>query len=508
MPILNALSIISRLLLSALAPITINIHMVDGNLAASDTTQIMPASRPFLTIAEASRLIESKKLSPVELTAAMLAAIAALNGRLHAYLVVLEESAMAAAKTAETEIMAGRIRGPLHGIPVGLKDLFDTAAVKTTGNSAAFRDRVPSADATIVAKLKAAGAIILGKQTAWEFGIGGASTDLPWPPARNPWNLERDPAGSSSGTAAAIAAGLCLAGLGTDTGGSIRGPAAWCGLAGIKPSFGLVSKAGVMPLSDTLDHMGPLAWTAEDCRLIMQVIAGYDPADPKSIDRAPPDFSASIERTARGLKIGLVRDYYEKQIVATTPVRRAFDESVAALKTAGAEFVDVSIPPLAAFADAGSKISPYEGWKNYGALIEANPAQFAARTRTRLEPGKAVTLEAHRAGVAEKERLAARVDDALEAVGFLLLPTSSEGARALGDDSLAPGRSPFYNRSFNLSGHPAMSVCNGFTPDDLPIGIQIVGRRWQDDRVLALGHFLERAAGTRSRRPVVASESG
>lgn len=465
----------------------------------------MAASRPFLTIAEAANLIAAKKLSPVELTASYLAAIAALNGRLNAYLLVLEEYALAEAKTAEAEITAGRSRGPLHGIPIGLKDLFDTKGVATTGNSAAFRTRVPTADATVVKKLRDAGAIILGKHTAWEFGIGGASSDLPWPPARNPWNLDRDPAGSSSGTAAAIAAGLCLAGLGTDTGGSIRGPSAWCGLAGLKPTFGLVSKAGVMPLSDSLDHVGPLAWTAEDCRLIMQVIAGHDPTDPFSANVSGLDFGASIERPARGLKIGLVRDYYERQIEATPAVRRAFDDSVAELTKAGATFKDVTIPTIKAFADTGSLISPYEGWAHYGAMIEAMPGKFAARTRARLEPGKAVTRDAHLGGLKTRGELSMAVDEVLNDVDVLLLPTSSEGAREMGDDTLALGRSPFYNRSFNLSGHPAMSVCNGYTADDLPIGIQIVGRKFEDDRVIALAHLIERTAATRGRRPAIAT---
>ncbi len=223
----------------------------------------------FLTIAEASALIRDRKLSPVELTTAVLDRVKSKDGALNSYLRLLDEAALADAKQAEAEIAAGGWKGPLHGIPVGLKDIYNTAGIATTGHSALFKDHIPAEDAATVTLLKQAGAVITGKLSTWEFAIGGTSFDLPWPPARNPWDTSLDPSGSSSGSGVAVAAGLCLGAMGSDTGGSIRGPAAWCGIAGLKPTYGLVSRRGILPLSFSLDHAGPMCWSAEDCALMM-----------------------------------------------------------------------------------------------------------------------------------------------------------------------------------------------------------------------------------------------
>ncbi|MBN8904432.1 MAG: amidase, partial [Rhodospirillales bacterium] len=231
----------------------------------------------FMTIAEASALIRARQLSPVELTRNFLDRIAALDAQLNAYILPLADRALAEAKQAEAEIAGGRYKGPLHGIPIGLKDIYNTAGIATTGPSALFRDHVPTEDAFTVALLREAGAITLGKLSTWEFAIGGASFDLPWPPARNPWNTAREPGGSSSGSGAAVAAGLAMAAMGTDTGGSIRGPASWCGISGLKPTYGYLSRRGILPLSPSLDHAGPMCWTSEDCALMMQVLARHDP---------------------------------------------------------------------------------------------------------------------------------------------------------------------------------------------------------------------------------------
>src|SRR3954471_18450895 len=236
----------------------------------------------YLTIAEAARLIETRELSPVELVESRLDRIARLDDRLHSFIRVLADDARAAARAAEAEIAAGKYRGPLHGIPIGLKDIYETAGVATTGHSKVMQDHVPKADAFSVAKLRQAGTVVMGKLATHEFAFGGPSFDLPWPPARNPWDTARFTGGSSSGTGAAVAAGLVLGGTGSDTGGSIRGPSAYCGLAGIKPTYGLISRMGILPLAFSLDHAGPLAWTAEDCAILLQVMAGHDPADPAS----------------------------------------------------------------------------------------------------------------------------------------------------------------------------------------------------------------------------------
>src|SRR5439155_23396380 len=266
----------------------------------------------YLTIAEAARLIEKRELSPVELVNSRLDRIARLDGRLNSFIRVLGDAARVDASAAEAEIAAGKYRGPLHGIPIGLKDIYETAGVATTGHSKVMQDHVPKEDAFSVKRLRAAGAIIMGKLATHEFALGGPSFDLPWPPARNPWGIGRFSGGSSSGTGAAVAAGLVLGGTGSDTGGSIRGPAAYCGLAGIKPTYGLISRIGILPLAFSLDHAGPLAWTAEDSAIMLQAMAGHDPADPASADHPIPDYRAALQRDANGLRLGLVSHFYKR----------------------------------------------------------------------------------------------------------------------------------------------------------------------------------------------------
>src|ERR1700681_4192508 len=256
----------------------------------------------YLTIAEAARLIEKKELSPVELVDSRLDRIARLDGKLNSFIRVLGDKARADARAAEAEIAAGKYRGPLHGIPIGLKDIYETAGVATTGHSKVMQDHVPKADAFSVARLRAAGAIVMGKLATHEFALGGPSFDLPWPRARNPWDTSRFTGGSSSGTGASVAAGLVLGGTGSDTGGSIRGPAAYCGLAGLKPTYGLISRMGILPLAFSLDHAGPLAWTAEDNAILLQAMAGHDPADPASADHTIPDYRAALTGDVKGLR--------------------------------------------------------------------------------------------------------------------------------------------------------------------------------------------------------------
>src|SRR5213082_2488036 len=272
--------------------------------------RMSPMDIAFLTIAELNRLYRRRELSPVEVTKALLARIAAHDGKLHSFLRLTEEAALAEAAAAERELMAGTSRGPLHGIPYALKDIIETAGIPTTGHSKLRQDHVPTADAEIVTRLKAGGGIMLGKLATWEFALGGPSFDLPWPPARNPWNPDYLPGGSSSGAGAAVAAGFVPGAVGTDTGGSVRGPAALCGLAGIKPTYGRVSRRGVFPNTFSMDHCGPLTRSAEDIALFLKVIAGFDPADPGSEDISVPDYPAELNGGVRGLRLGLVEDWH------------------------------------------------------------------------------------------------------------------------------------------------------------------------------------------------------
>src|ERR1700757_124446 len=269
-----------------------------------------------LTVAEAARLIETRALSPVELTESRFARIERLDGRVPSFIRVMAEQAQASAKAAEAEILAGRYRGPLHGIPIGLKDIYDTAGIPTEGGSKSCLGRIPAKDATTTRLLREAGAVLLGKLTTWEFAIGGTAFDTPFPLARNPWNIDQDPAGSSSGSGAAVAAGLCAMAMGSDTGGSIRWPAAWCGLAGLKPTYGRVSRAGIMPLSFSLDHAGPLTWTVEDAAIVLRAIAGHDASDPASARCPVADYRAALAGgNLRGLRLGVARAMFERDCV-------------------------------------------------------------------------------------------------------------------------------------------------------------------------------------------------
>src|SRR5580692_6910203 len=284
------------------------------------------------TIAEAAKLIAAKRLSPVELTKACFDRIHALDDRLHAFVHLTEERALAEARAAEAAIMARGPKGPLHGIPIGLKDIVDTKGIPTTCGSKILQDNIPDADATCAELLAAAGTVLIGKTQTHEFADGGPSFDLPRPPSRNPWNTDHFTAGSSSGTGAAVASGMILCGIGTDTGGSIRGPAALCGIAGLKPTYGLVSRAGVAPAAFSLDHIGPMAWTAEDCAIMLQVLAGHDPADPASASQPIPDYRAALTGELKGVRVGVIRHFHETDYPVTPAAQRGISAAIATFR--------------------------------------------------------------------------------------------------------------------------------------------------------------------------------
>jgi aspartyl-tRNA(Asn)/glutamyl-tRNA(Gln) amidotransferase subunit A len=458
----------------------------------------------FMTIAQASKLIKTRKLSPVELTEACLTRVKRLDGRLNSHLLVLEEQAMADATKAEAEIAAGGWRGPLHGIPIGLKDIYNTAGIRTTGHSALFKDHVPAADAFTVSLLRDAGAVITSKLATWEFAIGGSSFDLPWPPARNPWDISLDPSGSSSGPGAAVAAGLCMGAMGSDTGGSIRGPAAWCGVAGHKPTYGLVSRRGILPLSFSLDHAGPMCWTSEDCALMLQVLACHDPKDPGSALVPAADYSAGIGKSLAGLRIGVVRHFFEKDLLTDPETIAALETSVVTLRDLGAAVGDVTLSPFGAYADCGSLISRSEAYSIHQLWLRTTPELYGTFGRHRLMAGAFVLAADYINAQRERSRLAAQFGEVMKTVDAVIFPTARCPARPIGEDSMASGFQPFFNRAFNVIGGPALSICNGFSATGLPLALQIGGRWFEDALVLQVGDALERALGTRARRPRLA----
>ncbi|MCH9672436.1 MAG: amidase, partial [Gammaproteobacteria bacterium] len=456
----------------------------------------------YLTIAESARQIEARTLSPVELTQACLARIESTDPRLHAFLEVTGELALEQARAAEAEIMRVGPRGAMHGIPFGLKDIYDTRGIRTTGHSALLQDRIPTQDSACTERLYAAGAVLMGKLATHEFATGGPAYDLPWPPASNPWMLDRFPGGSSSGSGAAVAAGLLPGALGSDTAGSIRLPAAFCGLAGLKPTYGRVSKRGVLPLSWTLDTCGPLTWTVEDAAIMLQAIAGHDAQDPSTSGERVPNYREHLGAGVDGMRIGIARHLYETDATASAETISAMEEAAATLRGLGAKVVDVELPTLADYQACTRVIIISEAFAIHGEDLRARPDLYAAVSRYRILPGALVGAADYSNALRFQRELATRTSDVLTHVDAIITATTYGPApvqakmRAEANFSNPPLTNPF-----NAAQLPALSVCNGFSAEGLPLAMQIVGRAFDEATVLRIGHAYERATGWRERRP-------
>src|SRR5712675_210649 len=446
------------------------------------------------TIAEAAKLIAAKQLSPVELTRACLDRVRALDDRLHAFVHLTEERALAEAREAERAIMAGRPSGPLHGIPIGLKDIVDTKGIPTTCGSKFLQDNIPDTDAACAEKLAAAGTVLMGKLTTHEFADGGPSFDLPAPPARNPWNTAHFTAGSSSGTGAGVAAGLFLGGIGTDTGGSIRGPAALCGIAGIKPTYGLVSRAGVAPAAFTLDHIGPMAWTSEDCALMLQALAGHDPNDPASASRAIPNYTASLGKGIKGLKIGIIHHFHEVDYKVSDGTRQGIDAAIATLRGLGAEIREVQLSPLQDWGACGSLISITERATAYEEWARTRLGDFGERVQRRLHLGALVSGADYVQAVRRRRELRSELQAAMRDLDVVI--TAGAPGEAQKMDAIPKWDlfdKPNFTMPFNVAGYPAISVCAGFGAGGLPVAIQLVGKPFQEPTLFRVADTFEKA---------------
>jgi len=460
-----------------------------------------PIDLPTATLWEASELVRTRKVSPRELTAACLARIEQLNPTLNAFITVTAEQATADAQRAEAEIMKGRWRGPLHGIPVGLKDLFDTAGVRTTGGSGQFAERVPVEDADAVRRLKAAGAVILGKQNLHELGLGATSAASHFGPVRNPWNRDYVAGGSSGGSAAAVAASLCYGALGTDTGGSVRLPASFCGTVGLKPTYGRVSTRGVLPLSWSLDHVGPLTRSVLDAAVLLQAIAGYDANDPNSVDRPVPALTAAIRRSPASLRVGVPKDYFSTGLHAEvqTAVERAID--VLSKLTAGVQEVAVPVTP-----QVNLDVMLAEGYAFHAARVRETPQLFQPPVLGRLRGGEAVSTATYINRRRELDQLRRAAPSLFAHVDLLVTPTIPSLPIPIvqaQDDQAGTALFARNTRPFNAYGLPAVSVPCGFAKNGLPIGLQIVGPPWGEEAVLRLAHAFEQTTASQTRRPVM-----
>jgi aspartyl-tRNA(Asn)/glutamyl-tRNA(Gln) amidotransferase subunit A len=459
----------------------------------------------FLTIAELGRLYRRRELSPVEVTKALLARIAAHDGKLNSFLRVTEEAALAEAAEAERELMAGKGRGPMHGIPYALKDIIETRGILTRGHSKLRADHVPAADAELVTRLKAAGGIMLGKLATWEFALGGPSWDLPWPPALNPWNPEYLPGGSSSGAGAAVAAGFVPGAVGTDTGGSIRGPAAVCGLAGLKPTYGRVSRRGVFPNTFSMDHCGPLARSAEDIALFLGVIAGFDPEDPGSEDVPVPDYPAELDGGVRGLRLGLVDDWV-KGANAHPDLAPAIAAAVAVLREAGAIVEPIRLSSLRDYTDCKTTISSVELFAIHEHDLKTRPRDFGRILRNRVLPGALIRAEDYLAALRWRTALGREQARALRQVDAFITAAALNVADPADPD--LPDRlvsAPSITMPFSVGGLPALAIPCGFSSKEgLPLSLQIAAAPFAEGLVLRIAHAYQKATDWHRRHPTLA----
>src|SRR5579884_1808624 len=456
----------------------------------------------FLSLADLSELIRTRKISPVELTRAMLERIDRLNSNLNAYITVTADLAMKTAQQAESEIQHNRWRGPLHGIPIALKDLFDTAGIKTTAGSALFKDRVPEHDAEVVRRLKTAGAVILGKTNMHEFAFGGSSLVTAFGGVHNPWDAGRIAGGSSGGSAAAVAAGLCYGALGSDTAGSIRQPAAYCGLAGLKPTYGLVSTRGVIPLSWSLDHVGPLARTVADSALMLQAIAHYDAQDINCQKFPPVYYPSAIEESTSALRQGMPHDFWND---VDEEVRSAVDTAMKQLTsvTAGIQDVDIS-------TDVDRTLVRAEALAYHQKYLLGHESEYHPETLRRIRSDGVITspqyIQAHRDLMQQRRQ----VLHIFERVDLVVTPTTPEPAPTFAELEATPdqlrGKELIMlrnTRPFNVFGLPSVSVCCGFSKSGLPIGLQISGAPGSDGIVLGLAHAYQKQSDWHKKKPAV-----
>jgi aspartyl-tRNA(Asn)/glutamyl-tRNA(Gln) amidotransferase subunit A len=432
----------------------------------------------------------------------------AYDETLHAFILPTEERAMADARASEARVMAGAAKGPLDGIPIGHKDIYNTAGIRTTGHSRLLENNIPAQDATTVRLWAEAGTVMMGKLATHEFAMGGPSFDLPWPPACNPWNPEYFTSGSSSGTGAAVASGMILGGTGSDTGGSIRGPAALCGIAGIKPTYGLVSRTGVLPLSFSMDHAGPMAWTVHDCALLLQAMAGYDPADPASADRPVSDFVSDINKGVKGLRIGIVRHFFETDTPVSPATRAGIDHAIEVFEHLGAEIADVTLSPLADYHACGSIILTSEAYAVHEPWLKTRFNDYGELFRDRLALGGLIRATDYVQALRRRRTLCEELKAAMAKFDILVSASQASEAPKLTEvPKWATMEKPSLTMPFNLTGYPAMSVCTGFGMNGLPVSMQLVAAPFAEPTLLRAGHAYETAMNTRHRRPLLSLEA-
>jgi amidase len=466
------------------------------------------AALHYATLADVAKLIESRQVSPVEVTSLLLDRIASVDGALHSYVTVMADTAMDSAREAEREILAGRYRGPLHGMPIGVKDLCYTRGVRTMGGTRVLADFVPDYDATVVARLKTAGAVILGKLTLCEGAMGPYHPELEVPV--NPWDATRWSGVSSSGSGVATAAGLCFASIGTDTGGSIRYPSAANGCVGLKPTYGRVSRYGVLALAESLDHVGPMARTVEDAAIAFEAMAGFDPNDPTSRREAVTPVRPAHKQGVKGLRIGFDRRYATEGV--EPGLVQALDAVLAVLVELGAEIVELTMPDVTAVGSAWWDLSTAEATAFHADTFPARAKEFGAGFRDVLEYGAGVSGVTYANAAKVRAEFAGRLERVLAPVDCLLCPSMSNAATPKLTDPFGPERdedwsslvmNDVHTKPFNFSGSPTLSVPCGFSADGLPFSVQFVGSALSEAMLCRIGHAFEQATPWHDRHPMV-----
>ena len=459
---------------------------------------------PFLTVAELSEMIREKEVSPVEVTEAYLERIDAVNFKFNSYLTVCRNEALDAAREAESAIAQGNYLGPMHGVPVAVKDQLWTKGVRTTVGSRLMSEFIPEEDATAVANLKSAGAVLLGKTNLTEFALGASQQ---YSPNRNPWDLNRFTGGSSGGSGSATAAFLCATSLGEDTGGSIRRPAAWCGLSGLRPSWGRVSRYGVAAGSWSMDQVGPISRTVEDAAITLGAIAGKDPKDPYTWDVPVPDYRAALDGEVRGMRVGVISDLVYSDIT-NAEVRDAVLKAGSVLEELGATVEEVSLPLTVHGGTLSQTLIHVESAMTYRDWVKGNLNEFGHGNRIGLLTGSIMPSSYYYKAQKLRELTRRQIIDALDAYDVLILPTSKSCAPLVeGTDTeitskeMAAALPPVMTRPFNLAGAPAMSVNCGFNSEGLPIGLQIGGRPFAEETVLKVAYAYEQATDWHNRKP-------
>ena len=455
----------------------------------------------FATIAELAPRLAAKKISPVELADAVLARIERHDPALNTFITVTADSARHAARAAEAAIMAGHYLGPLHGIPVALKDLYATRGVATTYGSLLFADWVPEFDAAAVERLKRAGAVILGKTNLHELAYGTTSANAHYGAVRNPWRQDHHAGGSSGGSAAAVAAGLAFAALGSDTGASIRQPAACCGIVGIKPTFGRVSKFGALPLSWSQDHVGPLTRSVADAALLLQVLAGHDPRDPTSVDRRVPDFAAELNEGVQGSRIGVVRGFFFED--CDPEVVDAVDGAIQMLENLGARIEEIALADMDAAYAVGVITIAVEGAAYHAADLRERPELFSDELRAAFELGSFYRATDYVQAQRLRRHLSDQVSREMADLDAIVMPTAPVPATPI--EGSPPGHAMLRPRNtmpFNALGLPAISVPCGFTAAGLPIGLQVAGHAFDEAGVLRIARAYEQATSWRRTPPL------